>query len=79
MFDGRYVVDNFSLVLKALFLLAGYIVVLLSTHEIEEGGYHQGEYYVMLLSSILGMVMMARREISSACSSPSSSCRSRPT
>jgi NADH-quinone oxidoreductase subunit N len=59
MFDDRYVIDNFSLVLKALFLLTGYVVVLLSTHEIEEGGYHQGEYYVMLLSSILGMVMMA--------------------
>lgn len=59
MFDDRYVIDNFSLVLKALFLLTGYVVVLLSTNEIEEGGYHQGEYYVMLLSSILGMVMMA--------------------
>jgi NADH-quinone oxidoreductase subunit N len=59
MFDDRYVVDHFSLVLKALFLLAGYVVVLLSTHEIEEGGYHQGEYYLMLLNSILGMVMMA--------------------
>jgi NADH-quinone oxidoreductase subunit N len=59
MFDDRYVVDNFSLVLKALFLLSGYVVVLLSTNEIEEGGYHRGEYYVMLLSSIMGMVMMA--------------------
>ena len=59
MFDDRYVIDNFSLVLKGLFLLTGYIVVLLSTHEIEEGGYHEGEYYVMLLSSILGMVMMS--------------------
>jgi NADH-quinone oxidoreductase subunit N len=59
MFDDRYVIDNFSLVLKALFLLSAYIVVLLSTNEIEEGGYHQGEYYVMLLSSLLGMVMMA--------------------
>ena len=59
MFDGRYVIDNFSLVLKALFLLTGYVVVLLSTNEIQEGGYHKGEYYVMLLSSILGMVMMA--------------------
>jgi len=56
---GRYVVDNFALVLKALFLLAGYIVVLLSTQEIEEGGYYQGEFYVLLLSSVLGMVMMA--------------------
>ena len=56
---GRYVVDNFALVLKALFLLAAYIVVLLSAHEIEEGGYYQGEFYVLLLSSVLGMVMMA--------------------
>ena len=57
--DGRYVIDNFSLVLKALFLLAAYVVVLLSTNEIEEGGYHQGEYYVLLLSSVLGMVMIS--------------------
>lgn len=56
--DGRYMVDNFSLVLKALFLLSGYVVVLLSTNEIEEGGYYQGEYYVLLLSSVLGMMML---------------------
>jgi NADH-quinone oxidoreductase subunit N len=59
MFDGRYVVDEYSLVLKALFLLTGYVVVLMSSSEIEEGGYYQGEYYVLLLTSILGMVMMA--------------------
>jgi NADH-quinone oxidoreductase subunit N len=58
MFDGRYVIDNFSLVMKAVFLLAGYVVVLMSTNEIEEGGYYEGEYYVLLLSSVLGMVMM---------------------
>ena len=58
MFDGRYVVDEFSLIMKALFLVAGYVVVLLSTNEIEEGGYYQGEYYVLLLASVLGMVMM---------------------
>lgn len=57
--SGRYVVDNFALVLKALFLLSGYVVVLLSTNEVDEGGYHQGEYYVLLLSSVLGMVTMA--------------------
>ena len=59
MFDGRYVVDQYALVLKGLFLLAGYVVVLMSTNEIDEGRYYQGEYYVLLLSSILGMVMMA--------------------
>ena len=56
---GRYVVDEYALILKAVFLLAGYVVVLMSSSEIEEGGYHQGEYYVLLLSSVLGMVMMA--------------------
>ena len=59
LFDGRYVVDDFSLILKALFLLAAYVVVLISQTELEEGGYYQGEYYVLLLCSVLGMVMMA--------------------
>jgi NADH-quinone oxidoreductase subunit N len=58
LFDGRYVIDEFALVVKALFLLAGYVVVLLSSNEVEEGHYHQGEYYVLLLTSITGMVMM---------------------
>ena len=34
------------------------MVVLLSQNELEEGGYYQGEYYVLLLCSVLGMVMM---------------------
>ena len=59
MFDGRYVVDDYALVLKALFLLVGYVIVLLSQTELEEGGYYQGEYYLLLLASVLGMVMMA--------------------
>jgi NADH-quinone oxidoreductase subunit N len=58
MFDGRYVIDEFALIVKALFLLAGYVVVLLSTNEVDEGNYHQGEYYVLLLTSVTGMVMM---------------------
>jgi NADH-quinone oxidoreductase subunit N len=59
MFGGGYVVDDFSLVLKGLFLLAGYVVILLSTSYVEEGGYYQGEYYSLLVSSIAGMMMMA--------------------
>lgn len=59
MFDGRYVVDDFSLVLKLLFLAAGYVVVLLSTTYVDEGDYYQGEYYLLMLSSVLGMVMLA--------------------
>src|SRR5690606_18699248 len=59
MFEGAYVVDDFSLVLKALFCIAAYIVVLMSATYIEEGDYYQGEYYTLLLSSTLGMLMMA--------------------
>ena len=59
MFNGAYVVDDFSLVLKALFLIATYVVILLSTTYVDEGDYYEGEYYLLLLTSALGMVMMA--------------------
>ena len=59
MFGGAYVVDTFSLVLKALFLIATYVVILLSTTYVDEGDYYEGEYYLLLLSSALGMVMMS--------------------
>ncbi|MFK8026333.1 MAG: NADH-quinone oxidoreductase subunit N [Ilumatobacter sp.] len=58
MFDGRYVIDEYALVLKAFFLLVGYVVILMSQNELEEGGYYQGEFYVLMLCSVLGMVMM---------------------
>jgi NADH-quinone oxidoreductase subunit N len=59
MFNGAYMVDNYALVMKALFLLAGYITILLSTNYIEEGDYYQGEYYLLLLTAVLGMTIMA--------------------
>ncbi len=59
MFDGSYVVDNFALVLKGLFIGAGYLVLLMSVSYIESDRYYQGEYYFLLISSILGTVVMA--------------------
>ena len=59
MFGGAFVVDNYALVMKAMFLFAGYVVVLLSTNYVAEGDYWENEYYGLLLSSILGMVLMA--------------------
>jgi NADH-quinone oxidoreductase subunit N len=59
LFGGAYVVDDFALVLKALFLVAGYVTVLISADYIAEGDYYEGEYYFMLLSSLLGMTVMA--------------------
>ena len=59
MFDGAFVVDDMALTLKALFLLAGFIVVLMSVDYIRDGDYYENEYYSLLLSSILGMVLIA--------------------
>ena len=45
--------------LKALFLLSGYLVVLLSMNYIGEGDYWESEFYLLLIASVLGMTMMA--------------------
>jgi NADH-quinone oxidoreductase subunit N len=59
MFDGSYVIDEFALVLKGLFLIAAYVVFLMSHNYIESERYYQGEYYFLLLTSILGSLVMA--------------------
>ncbi len=59
MIGGSYVVDDFSLVLKGLFIVVGYVVCLMAHRYVEEGDYYEGEFYFLLLCSILGMVVMA--------------------
>ena len=59
MFGGAFVVDDFALIMKAMFIMAAYIVVLLSTNYIAEGDYWENEYYGLLLASVMGMVLMA--------------------
>ncbi len=59
MFGGGYVVDGYSLVLKALFVIAGYVVVLLSTNYFAKGDYWESEFYGLLAASVLGMLVMA--------------------
>ena len=59
LMDGAFVVDDFALILKAMFIIAAYVVVLMSTNYIAEGDYAEGEYYTLLLSSVGGMVLMA--------------------
>ncbi len=59
MLNGGYVVDDFALVLKAVFIVGGYLVLLMSVSYIEADRYYQGEYYLLLLASILGSLIMA--------------------
>jgi NADH-quinone oxidoreductase subunit N len=59
MFDGSYVVDSFSLVLKGVFMFAAFIALLLSVGYLESDRYYEGEYYFLLIASALGAVVMA--------------------
>jgi NADH-quinone oxidoreductase subunit N len=59
LFGGSYVVGSLALLLKAMFLVSAYVVVLLSTNYVAEGDYWESEYYTLLVSAVLGMVVMA--------------------
>ncbi|MCP4967145.1 MAG: NADH-quinone oxidoreductase subunit N [bacterium] len=59
MFDGSYTVDTFSLVLKGLFIGAAFVALLMSVGYLESGRFWEGEYYFLLLASVLGAVVMA--------------------
>ena len=59
LFGGSYVVGPMALMLKAVFIVSTYVVVLMSTNYIGEGDYWESEYYTLLVSSALGMVVMA--------------------
>ncbi len=59
LFGGSYVVDDFALVLKGLFILVGAISILLSVGYLESGRYYQGEFYFLLIASVAGAVIMA--------------------
>ena len=57
-FGGSYHVDPFAVLFKVFFLSVAMIVLFLSLRYFREGRYYQGEYYFLLLSSVLGCVMM---------------------
>ncbi len=59
MFGGAIVVDNYALAFQGFFLVVAYLSLLLSFDEIGEGDYYRGEYYVLMLTSVLGLLVMA--------------------
>ena len=54
-----YVVDDFAIILKVIFLGSALVVLLLSLNYFNEVRYYQGEYYFLLLCSFFGMLTMA--------------------
>jgi len=59
MFGDSYVIDTFSLVLKGIFIGSAFVALLLSVGYIESDRYWQGEFYFLMLASVLGAVVMA--------------------
>ena len=59
LFGGAFVVDPYSLAFDGFFLVVTYIVLLVSTDYISDGDYYQGEFYFLMLTSLLGLIAMA--------------------
>lgn len=56
---GMFVAGSFAVVLKVLFCLAALLVLAISFDYVREEGIHQGEYYFLILCSLLGMLVIA--------------------
>ncbi|MGM0818579.1 MAG: NADH-quinone oxidoreductase subunit N, partial [Actinomycetota bacterium] len=57
-FGNAFVVDQYALLFKSLFLSVALFVLLLSYRYLSEFRTYQGEYYVLLLGSFVGMLLM---------------------
>jgi NADH-quinone oxidoreductase subunit N len=57
-FGGSYVVDAFTIVFQTFFMVAAMVVLLISYRYFRDGGFYQGEYYFLLLTSFLGCLLM---------------------
>ena len=59
LFGGAFVIDPYALAFDGFFLIVTYIVLLISTDYISDGDYYQGEFYFLMLTSLLGLIAMA--------------------
>ncbi len=57
--SGFYILDGFSMLLDALVAIAGLIGIALAFDYLRRMGIEHGEYYVLLLFTILGTMLMA--------------------
>lgn len=59
VFDNMYIVDSFSSFFKITFLLAAFLVSMFSCSYVEQLGYNQGQFFALIILSLLGMMVMA--------------------
>jgi NADH-quinone oxidoreductase subunit N len=58
VFGGMFVLDHFALLFQVFFLTVAVVVLAISLRYFREGGFYQGEYYFLLLTSFLGCLLM---------------------
>ncbi len=56
---GAFEVDGFALLFKGVFCVLGLLILAISFHYFRVGRYYQGEYYFLMLCSLLGGVVMS--------------------
>lgn len=59
IFNNMFIVDNYSTFFKMIFYLATFLAILLSINYIKVEGVEHGEYYILILFSLSGMMIMA--------------------
>lgn len=59
LYEGIFLVDRFSLVFKLVFISLGILIILASSDFVKKFLHHPGEYYAIIIFSILGMMLMA--------------------
>src|SRR3989440_4134861 len=59
VFFDMIVVDNYAVVFKAIFLVGAALSILLSIKYLETEGEQRGEYYALILFSVIGMMFLA--------------------
>ena len=58
-FNRMVVLDNYSLFLKAIFLVTAGLTILMSIRFLKMEGFDHGEYYILVLFATVGMMFMA--------------------
>jgi len=59
-FKGMLMLDNFAVFLNIIFLVSGILAIALSYDYLKRMGIERGEYYVLLMFSIAGMMLLTQ-------------------
>ncbi|MHB9094552.1 MAG: NADH-quinone oxidoreductase subunit N, partial [Eubacteriales bacterium] len=59
LFDGMYIIDDFSTFFKQLFLIAAILVSMSATLYVKKIGTNYGEFFVMMVFATVGMMLLS--------------------